>query len=448
MQVFRWLPATLALARAYLALAYGDVTSAIERAGWVLAQASETDTFQRAGAAALLGAAYLSSGDLEAASRAISEGLVGVNLIGNISLAISGIVPLAGIRIAQGRLSEAVRIYERARQRVAEQGDAAPPGMADLYLGLSDLCLEHGDLETAGQHLLRSQALGELAGLPDFPYRLRLSQSRNREVHGDLDEALDLLDQAERLYFRGPLPNVWPIAAIKARLWVKQGRLAKVLGWVRDNNLSVDDEISYLSEFELITLARLLIAGHQRGRPDCSIVDALQLLGRLQEAAAEGGRSGSLIEILVIQSLAHQARGSLPQALAALEQALVLAEPESYVQVFAAEGQPVKDLLARLKAENRGPAGYIQKLLSAFTSDQPGEPSVAASPTTRLVRHGDAHALIEPLSERELEVLKLLATDLSGPEIARYLVVSLNTLRTHTKNIYTKLVLCQTYFDG
>jgi LuxR family maltose regulon positive regulatory protein len=149
-----------------------------------------------------------------------------------------------------------------------------------------------------------------------------------------------------------------------------------------------------------------------------------RFLVRLLEAAEGGGRMGSVIELLVLQALAHQARGDLPAALVPLARALALAEPEGYVRLFVDEGAPMALLLDA--AAKRGIAPhYAWQLLVAFgrAEDTPAPKQV----------------LMEPLSERELDVLRLLSTDLDGPEIARELVVSLNTMRTHTKNIYSKL---------
>jgi LuxR family maltose regulon positive regulatory protein len=191
------------------------------------------------------------------------------------------------------------------------------------------------------------------------------------------------------------------------------------------------DDLSYLREFEHITLARVLLARSKSDRANRSMLEAMGLLERLLKAAEEGGRTGSVIEILVLQALAHQAQGDIPAALIPLERALTLAEPEGYVRMFVDEGPPMAVLLE--KATKHGdPAwgtgnapNYVRQLLTAFG---------CASDRTPVKQ-----VLIEPLSERELEVLRLLGTGLNGPEIARELVVSLNTIRTHTKNIYSKL---------
>jgi len=189
--------------------------------------------------------------------------------------------------------------------------------------------------------------------------------------------------------------------------------------------LSVDDELSYLQEFEHITLARVLMAHSKRERPPVEL-DAF--LERLRRAAQDGSRTGSVIEILVLQALSQQATGETTAALAALQQALALAAPEGYVRIFVDEGEPMGSLLRRA-ATGGGATAYINRLLAAL--DKSGRTPGADRPAKQ--------ALIDPLSARELDVLRLLGTDLDGPDIARKLFLSLNTVRTHTKNIYAKL---------
>ncbi|HEX2980862.1 MAG TPA: LuxR C-terminal-related transcriptional regulator [Anaerolineaceae bacterium] len=189
-----------------------------------------------------------------------------------------------------------------------------------------------------------------------------------------------------------------------------------------------DDDLSYVREFEHLTLARVLIAQYKAERVEGELQAALGLLARLLKAAQDGGRNGSTIEILILQSLAYQAQGDRLHALASLERALTLAEPEGYVRVFVDEGEAMQLLIEKQSRKRDDPlSNYVDKLLAAFT--QP----VAAHQSAR------THPGVEALSERELEVLRLLRSELSGPEIAQQLIVSLNTLRTHTKNIFNKL---------
>jgi LuxR family maltose regulon positive regulatory protein len=148
-------------------------------------------------------------------------------------------------------------------------------------------------------------------------------------------------------------------------LWVEQDRLAEALSWAREQGLSTDDDLSYLREFEYITLARVLIAQYRNEPEENVIAGAMGLLDRLWQAAEEGGRQGSVIEILVQQALAHEAQDTLSAALVPLKQALTLAEPEGYVRIFVDEGQPLVRLLSVAAAEGLR-QNYTAKLLAAF----------------------------------------------------------------------------------
>ena len=158
-------------------------------------------------------------------------------------------------------------------------------------------------------------------------------------------------------------PNVRPIAAMHARVLVRQGRTGEALGWAREHGISVEDDLSYVHEYEHITLARVLLASG-------SAVQASGLLDRLLQAAEHGGRTGSMIEILVLQALANDVRGDMRAALVPLERALTLAEPEGYVRMFVDEGPRMAALLQA--AAKRGIApGYVQRLLADFHPVRP-----------------------------------------------------------------------------
>src|SRR5262249_32930949 len=163
-----------------------------------------------------------------------------------------------------------------------------------------------GDLDAAAWRLRTSEELGERAGLPQNRHRWYVAMARLREARGDLEGALDLFDEAERLYLRDFFPNVRPVAAMKARGGGAQGRLGEALGWVLEHGLSVEDDLSYLREFQHITLVRVLLAQYARDRGDRSLLEAMGFLERLLQAAEAGERMGSVLEILVLQALAHQ----------------------------------------------------------------------------------------------------------------------------------------------
>ena len=443
-EALRALPGWIATYRAGYALVRGDVAETVTYAGRALSLLPEDDHLGHGAAAALLGLAYWTSGDLEAAQRTYAEGMARVQRAGHISDAIGGINALADIRIAQGRLRQAMRTYERGLQLAIEQGEPMLRGTADMYVGMSELHRERNDLDAAKQHLLRGKELGEHNGFPQHPYRWRVAMARICEAEGDLDGALDLLDEAERLYVSDFFPNVRPIAALKTRVLVAQGSLDEAFDWTRERDLAVEDELSYLREFEHITLARVLLARYQRDRADRFILDALGLLERLLKAAEEGvPRTGSVIEILVVQALAHQLHGDIPAALNPLQQALTLAEPEEYVRIFVSEGPPLAQLLLEVAAPSEHPGRlpqYIGKLLAAFSVEQQGSAGQALLPTfPDSPTFVAGQPLVEPLSQRELDVLRLFKSELSGPEIAQELVVALSTVRTHSKRIYDKL---------
>jgi LuxR family maltose regulon positive regulatory protein len=305
--------------------------------------------------------------------------------------------------------------------------------MADMYVGISELQRERDDLQAATQHLVRSKELGEHTGLPQNRYRCRVAMARIREAQGDLDGALELLHEAERLYVSDFFLNVRPVTALKTRGWVAQGPLGEALDWARERGLSVEDDLSYLREFEHLTLARVLLARYKSERADRSILEAMGLLRRLRTAAEEGERTGSVIEILVLQALAPQTQDNIPAALMPLERALALAEPQGYVRIFIDQGAPMAQLLRAAAARGIVPA-YIGRLLAASASAQQPSAGEADRPTAPV-----AQPMIEPLSQRELDVLRLFITELSGPEIADALMIGLSTIRTHSKSIYSQL---------
>ena len=412
--------------------ATGDLAGTVTHAKRALDLLPDDDHFWRGAAASLLGIAYWTLGDLEAAHRSFADGVSHQQMAGHTRFQIAGTYILADIRIAQGRLHEAVRTYEQSLQVATEQGEPVW-GTAHLYVGLSELHRERGDLEAAKQHLLRSKELGEHFGLPETRYRWYVAMARIKEAQGDLDGALDLLDEAERQYVESPDPDVRPVAALKTRVWVAQGRLAEALGWTREQGLSAHDDLSYVREFEHITLARVLLARYKGDREERSVLGAMGLLERLLQAAEEGGRMGSVIEILVLQGLAHEAQGDIPAALVPLERALALAEPEGYVRIFLDEGRPMAQLLSEAATRGIMP-DYTGKLLAAFDAEGRIEPDDSPRLATLA-----SQPLVEPLSDRELEVLRLIAQGLSNREISERLFLAVITVKGHNRNIFRKL---------
>jgi LuxR family maltose regulon positive regulatory protein len=415
------LPAMIALARAYNAQAQGNLTTAVKYAERSLELLPEDDFVLRARAIITLEVTHWASGNLESAIRGIGDWMESMTQLGNHVFVVASAFGVAELLVGLGRMSEAERTYQEALQLAAQHGPEAEHITAHHHLGLSMIYYQRGDDTLAAHHLKRAAELGLQTTLADWPYRWHVAQSQLKEAAGDLETALVLLNEAKLVYIQTVVPDLRPIAALKARIHLKQGRPDKARAWAAERGLSLADEVSYLHEFEHLTLARLEIANPQ--------VNAL--LARLLQAAEAQKRRGSALDILLVQALAHEAQGNRPQALAALKRALSLAEPEGYVRIFVDEGEAMRVLIEKQSRNRDYPlSGYADKLLAAFT--QP----VAAPKSAIIHQKSD---MIEPLSERELEVLKLLRTELSGPEIADQLIVSPNTFRTHTRNIFNKL---------
>ncbi|MEO6943310.1 MAG: LuxR C-terminal-related transcriptional regulator [Lacisediminihabitans sp.] len=407
------LPVTIALYRASLALAAGDLPQVKERAKAALKLAAPEDHLGRGAASGLLGLAAEASGELEEGVRAFGESAASLRRAGNLTDALTTTLVVADMLLPLGRLRERRARYESALREATDQLNGGLPA-ADLHAGISEALCERNELDSAEEHLVVAENLGETAFSHEHHYRWFVSMARVRHAQGKHDVALDLLTEAEQRYRGGFFAETRPIDAMMARIWITQNRVADARAWADQRGLTLRGELSYLNEYANVTLARLLIAEQAP--------DAVDLLGRLLEAANAGERLGVANEILVLQSLASSGQGDDARALGSLGRALEQAEPEGYVRLFVDEGAPMEKLL-RLAVDKGVSSDYAHALLRGF----------------RPIDETSSARGAELVSDRELQVLKLLASELTGPEIARELFVSLNTLRTHTRHIFEKL---------
>jgi len=364
----RTLPASIALYRASLAQARGDLAGVMLHARRVLEVAGPDDHFWRGAAAGFLALAAWSQGNVQLALETFTSAVASLHSAGAIVDELNSTALLAEMWTVAGRPGKARALCERALAAADALGLGAARASADLQVELAELDLDAADLTSAEQRLAVAQPLGEREPNSESRYRWFLAAGRLAELRGDHAQAIALLDEAEVRYRPGYYPNVRPIAAMRARVWIAAADFARAEDWAADCGVGVNDEADYLKEYQHLTLVRLLLAKHA-GQPD--VLDSVvALLGRLEVAAQETGRAGSLVDI--------------------------------------------RALLAQ--AQNPGSADEVAR-------SRPGAPG----------------QLGEALTERELDVLRLLDTELTGPEIARRLFVSHNTLRTHTKHIFTKL---------
>jgi LuxR family transcriptional regulator, maltose regulon positive regulatory protein len=410
---FRRLPAQAAMYRAALALLRGDLGAAIVAAERAAELSGPDDHLGRGAAAALLGLAAWTDGDLDAAHRAYASAIAEFDAAGFHADILGCSLGLADIEVAQGRLDAAERTFAAGLERAARHGPIR--GTADMHVGLAELHLERNEVHTAAEQLQASLELGEHLALGQHAYRWRVVDARLRAVAGDHAGALELLRDAEERYDTDYSPKVRPVAATAARIRLAAGDLEGVSRWVEGSGFTPGDEPHYLREYEHLTYARVLLASGQAS-------DAIPLLERLLGAAETGGREGSAIDTLALLALAHVSLGDTSRALTALDEALDRARTDGFVRTFLDLGPPMTALLEM--AVRRGRAADLAS--AVLTSGAP--------PATRRPQ-----GLVDELSSRERDVLRLLRSELSGPEIAAELVVSLNTVRTHTKNIFMKL---------
>jgi LuxR family maltose regulon positive regulatory protein len=345
---------------------------------------------------------------------------------GSTTLSLRAMMGLAQAQQLQGQLHLAYETCQQGLQlakTTEERYGQGLPATAWVQVVLADLLREWNKLDDAADYLEECIELCRLWQVGDMLCASYLFQARVRQAHGYFAGALDSIRQAEHLpqTYRDVPWTGGPIPACRARLMLAQavsaedaGYLKAVEQWVEARGLRTDGEIKSLkAEIEHLVWVRLLIIQDEPNQ-------ALKLLARLLQAAEDGGRRGHVVEILALQALAQGALGDTQQALISLERSLSLAKPEGYVRLFVDEGLPMLKLLRQAAARGIAP-DYVGELLAAFEIETEDE------------------GLVEPLSDRELEVLCLLSTDLSAPEIAAELVISANTVRTHIKHIYSKL---------
>jgi LuxR family maltose regulon positive regulatory protein len=423
----------LIVMRAMLANFRGDIPRTIELSRQALDLLAEDSLMLRAALASNLGGAYMASGDLVAAGEVFGEAACLYQATGNIFVTLLATAYLGDVQMALGHLRQAAETFRQTLALADEQGGSQSFGTRLAQVGLGRLECERNKLEEAERrltvHLEASQRWGDeqIGPGPQLLVDGYRALARVLQARGEGARAWAMLDRAEQVARRHAPHLLRPVAAAKARLHLASGDPAAAGHWAQGSGLDDGTEPGYAHEFELLTLARVLIA-------QGSLTEALDLLEQLGQAAEAGQRLGSLVEARLLQALALHAQGRRVEALAALGTALLLAEPDGYVRLFADEGAPLARLLRQAVAEGITTAAKLQVALSASPLLPPGR---GISPPGR--KRYSASPFVEPLSEREMEVLHLIAEGLSNREIAAKLFLAVTTVKKHASNIYGKL---------
>lgn len=419
----RTMQGTIAAARAHCANSRGNSQLAAEfarKALRLLPDCSSISQSIRSVATSILGDASRVNGNLEEAMHAYTEAIRIGKEANNLHMVIIANQNIAEILMEQGQLHQAASMFSQSLQMAVRPDGQRSPLAARLFAGMARLAYEQNRLDEAEQNIYQCLEISRIwgdTGQQAYAYAI---QARLELARNNPEQAREAMREAELLTGEHPLSPHWSIQVRSelARVWLVQGNFEKLSQRIQKRGLTVNDEIPYQRESEYILLLRFLLA---QGDHEAAIL----LSNRLLQQAETTGQMGLVIGVLIVRALALQGKKATEKALAALEKALALAQPEGYVRVFLDEGEAMTRLLCKIQSRQPG-NGYAAELLSGI-----GKNSDMAQPSMQL--------LIEPLTTREVEVLTLIKGGYSNQDIAVQLFISIPTVKRHISNIYTKL---------
>ncbi len=419
----RTMQGTIAAARAQCAASRGDMHSAAEYARQALELLPDSSSISRSirsASTSILGDASQLNNELEEAKRAYTEAVRIGREAGNLHMVINASASIADILVVQGQLRQAVDIYTQCLQMGIRPDGQRSPLARYILASLAKLFYEWNRLEEAEQSIHQCVDLCRKWGDIGFQAYAHTIQARLMQAQGHPEQAREALREAERLIGLYPDSSFFSsqVKSIVAREWLAQGNLDKPSQYIHERGLKYKDDISYRREIEYDLLLQFLLA---RGEHEA----ANYLSNRFLQQAEKTVGVGLKVEALILRALALQGMKKNEQALEVLEKALTLARPEGYVRIFLDKGEAITRLLCQVQArqvEN----GYAFVLLSKIN-----QASTMTPPSMQL--------LVDPLTAREVEVLKLIEAGCTNQDIAGKLVISLPTVKRHISNIYAKL---------
>ncbi|MEI7988273.1 MAG: LuxR C-terminal-related transcriptional regulator [Chloroflexota bacterium] len=414
---------TIAAARAYCANSRGDTHSAAayaQQSLQLLPDCSSISQSIRSVATSLLGDTSWINGNLEEAFQVYTEAIKIGREANNLPMVIIANSNLADILMEQGRLYRAAETYAQSLKMAVRPDGQRSPLAAKLFAGLGRLAYETNRLNDAEQDIRQCMELSRIWGDIDLQAASCALLARVEQARNNPEQAQEAMWEAEQKNIEHLPTAYWSIQVRSdlARVWLAQGNLERTSQLIQKIGLKIKDEIPYRREPDYVILLRMLLAQNDYEA-------ALALSKRLLNQAEPAGRMGLVIEILILRSLLFQGKKDTEQALEPLKRALALAQPEGYVRSFLDEGEAMTRLLCQLQSRQIG-NGFAASLLSKIDKTSGMTP-----PSMQL--------LIEPLTSRELEVLKLIEAGQPNQEIAGQLVISMPTVKRHISNIYAKL---------
>ncbi|MCP5086354.1 MAG: hypothetical protein GY952_06075 [Rhodobacteraceae bacterium] len=414
--------------RAIASIEQGDTSPAVmQLAQQALADLPPDNHYLSSVLTTSLALAYHTKGDTGAAIQSFTTAKSSAEQSNNIFSILFAGYELAELQVEHGQLRLAESLHRQALSLVEDRfgpGARHIPLAGAAHIGLGKLLYEWHDLETARRHLEQGFEMTNQPGGIGFPREASVAMAFLHQALGDEQAAASWMQQAEDMARTAPRPQVMAqVLLYKVRLQLAQNQLTMAQRWARESGLDITQVPDYSAEMAYLTLVRMFLAQADQ-KPLAVAVDVTTQLLQRVEAQQRWGRA---IEILNLQALAYQALGQVDRALTVLENALLVAEAEGYLRRFVDEGQPMADLLQLALARKISP-GYTRRLLAACQAEQ-----------VRLTTQGKLQPLVEPLTERELEILNLIAAGLSNKAIADTLFITVGTVKRHSMNIYGKL---------
>lgn len=409
----------------------GDYQGAIELCRIAREKTPDSNQGLLGGIGVMLGYGYFLNGDFTQAAETLQETIQAGKRAGALNTTSGAYCVLARLYALQGQIQKAFDLYQEGEAFIQESAAERRGAMSIIDVGLAEIFYERNELEAASTHVQRGLKFISLWSKADDISLAYLIHSQIQQARGDALTAEQYIKKAGQVISSSGVFSEArdAVAAAEIQLWLKQRNIAAVKPWVKSISRKLESEQPFRFENEpvLIALAQAEIALG-------NLPEASELLEQLEAHAQSSGRQGRLLNILILQAVVRYENQELRQASSILERALILGEPEGYARTFLNAGQPMQQLLKHWLSQNKAHpvSSYARRLLDQLSALADSAQNGKKAPANQSV-------LIEELTERELEVLDLIAQGKTNKQIAAVLVISPGTVKAHTSNIYRKL---------